>query len=161
MSLVTDFLQKSEIQELLADEDLDGIYDKYMIPRVLTKFFLDNAIDPLQYVNAIHQSMFMSLDIEKLDIPPRIRSIRYQAFKNCHKLETVNMPEGVVGIDTYAFFDCYNLKHIVMSEDLEEISSMAFSGCGNIQSILWRGIVYKTICDFFSAAERAGVYVYD
>ena len=161
MSLVTDFLQKSDIQELLADEDLDGIYDQYMLPKVLTKFFLDNGIDPLQYVTVVHQSMFMSLDIEKLDVPPRIRSIRYQAFKNCHKLETVNMPEGVIGIDTYAFFDCSNLKHIVMSEDLEEISNMAFSGCTNIQSILWKGTVYKTLHDFLLAAEHDGVYVYD
>ena len=88
-------------------------------------------------VTTIAGGAFMYHDtLKEMEIPGRIREIRYSAFANTG-LEKVTLNEGLKGLDAYAFGFNDNLqelaipksvKRIVMYEILEQVTMIAESG---------------------------------
>lgn len=56
-----------------------------------------------------------------------ITEIGYEAFKECHSLQTINIPEGVTKIGEYAFKSTL-LDSIHLSSSVREIEQSAFQG---------------------------------
>lgn len=104
---IKELLQKPEIQELLAKEDLDSIYEQCQHPAQLTKFLLDNGINPLDYVTIIINNMYFKLDIETVIIPETVTAIEELAFQGCENLKYISIPATINEIHYNAFNGCY------------------------------------------------------
>ena len=74
-------------------------------------------------------------DIEKITLPEELKSIEYNAFHGCTKLNYVYMPNTVTDIEGLAFFGCKKLTNIELSSKLEKIGRSAFESCKSLQSI--------------------------
>ena len=134
---IKQFLQKPEIQDLLAAEDLDTIYEKFDIEnrRYLTRFFLDNNIEPLNYMSKIFNQMYYKLDITSISIPNHITSIGNTAFAWCEGLTKATIGNNVTSIGGSAFWGCENLTSVTIGNNVTSIGWKVFYYCKNLKSI--------------------------
>lgn len=84
---IKEFLGRDDIQELLAEENLDKIYDLYPSHSTeLTEFLVENDIEPLNYMSRIVTEMYYNSGITQINIPHNITSIDSGAFRGCRVL---------------------------------------------------------------------------
>lgn len=87
MNNLTEFLSRDDIQELLSEERLDEVYENwYGDKNTLTKFFIQNGINPLEYIDRIVPDMFENMDLKHIVIPDGVTSIGDNAFDGCNNL---------------------------------------------------------------------------
>lgn len=133
---IKDFLQEPDIQQLLEAEDLDEIYKKFNYKNLyLTNFFLENNINPLDYMTSIPVDMYSHLKIENIIVPNNIKYIASDAFSNCPNLKSVTISDSVASIGDDAFKWCVSLKDINIPNGLTYIGKEAFFGCTTLESI--------------------------
>lgn len=124
---LVDFLQNKEIQELLAEDDFDTVYEmadeggehllgfreKADISN-LTKLFYAAGIDPLQYLSKVPFNFLIDSDREKVIMGPNVRIISVGCLSNCIGLKRIHI-ESAHSIVIYwnAFTFCPSLKDIV------------------------------------------------
>ena len=101
-----DYLKQSDVQELLSEENLTDVYTSYYYPSKLTKFFMNNNIDPLPYMRGITPSMYHNIPIESIELPNNIKWIEDRAFQGCTDLKYIKIPSSVTLIDYDAFHSC-------------------------------------------------------
>lgn len=135
---IGEFLKQPHIQELLAAEDLDAVYDEacdvdMYFQASLTHFLAKQAgLDPLLYMTKVYPFMFSGLDINKITIPDNIIEIGPDAFADCWDLQEVIIGNNVKIIRDYAFVDCESLELITLPKDVK-IEGAAFLGCKSMQ----------------------------
>ncbi len=74
-------------------------------------------------------------NLKKIDIPSTVREIRGSAFENCTNLTTVNLHEGLKEIRGSAFKKNVNLVDINLPNSLEYLGASAFSNCSSLVEI--------------------------
>lgn len=74
-------------------------------------------------------------NLKKIDIPSTVREIRGNAFENCTNLKTVNLHEGLKDIRGSAFKNNVNLVNIKLPNSLEYLGASAFSNCSSLVEI--------------------------
>ena len=82
----------------------------------------------------IGSHVFISRDIEKVDLPEGLVTIGEAAFSNC-KMTSITIPNSVNTIGMKCFSGCKNLKQIELPEKIKDIPEEAFAGCDNLTSI--------------------------
>lgn len=136
---IEEFLKQPHIQDLLAAEDLDAVYDEacdvdmYFQVKLTNFLAKEVGLDPLLYMTKVYSCMFAGLDIKKIIIPDNIIEIGSDAFESCYDLEEVIIGDNVKIIKDCAFIDCENLHSITLPKDII-IGSSAFSGCKNLEN---------------------------
>lgn len=88
--------------------------------------FYNKSSNPLYYANHLYLN---EKEINNLDIPPTITSIKRYCFINCSSLTKVTIPNSVTSIDDNAFFGCSGLSEVVIPKSIVSIKSNAFSNC--------------------------------
>lgn len=134
---IKEFLRRPRVQEALAKNDLDVVYNLInyewsvdFSPNDLTEYLYSINVNPLEYVTHIHDYMFMSFDsMIEIHISGNIKSIGEYAFKDCVELERVYIDDGLENISTAAFIKCVNLKHISIPPTVQKIELFAFQKC--------------------------------
>lgn len=69
---------------------------------------------------------FSQSGIEKVIIPPTIKTIPFQCFSLCYSLKEVVISEGVNLIDSYAFNGCNKLTALIIPKSMKHISPCLF-----------------------------------
>lgn len=139
LSKIKEFLKLPEVQDALKIDDLDTVYT-YALNSVndadvsyLTEFFLENGIDPLQYVTRVHRDSFLGVHlvdygIQQLTVPSHIKRIEEYGFYDCSGLESVVIENGCTSIGNGAFAYCQASK-IYIPESVTTINDNAFRFC--------------------------------
>ena len=90
-------------------------------------FYLYNHADIMipSLVEIIESYSFMAAKIEKIFLPPSIRSIGYRAFYKCKNLTEISINSNKLEIDRTAFEECRSLHYIfVPKKNLEYYKSI-------------------------------------
>lgn len=66
--------------------------------------------------------------ITSVTIPSCVKTIGFNAFKDCPKLTDVTISDGVEKIWTYAFHNCPKFKKLVLPKSINFIANRAFDG---------------------------------
>lgn len=159
MNNLKEFLQRDDIQQLLSENKLDEVYDKWeYLPNVISSFLIENGINPLEYMDRVPYRMFAQLHLKHLAIPNGIKEIGEYAFGECNDLTNIVIPDSVTIIGNYAFYkcssltsvslgnrviiiggraskECTNLTNITIADSVTNIGYGAFSSCDNLTSI--------------------------
>lgn len=86
-------------------------------------------------VTAIGDAAFATCDIEAINIPKTVLSIKKYAFYSCKLLSSIILPDNVTSIGESAFAECINLQNTKISTGIKEIGSWAFRNCYSLSSI--------------------------
>ena len=135
MNDLIEFLKRDNIQQLLYEERLEEVYKEWYNDSILTKFFIENGINPLEYVNTVFPYMFKEVDLKHIVIPNSVTSIGKWAFYDCNGLTSVTIGNSVTSIGDYAFRDCSSLISLRIPDSVTSIRNYAFYGCKNLTSI--------------------------
>lgn len=136
---IKEFLKDFQIQQLLAEENLDKVYELYESkianPRgeyvsSLTEFFTDNKLNPLEYLHNLPDGLFCD---NESDFPRDI--ILYSRFRIIPEycfwgsfIRSVIIEEGVEYIRACAFDSCRYLQSITLPKSIKYIDQTAFIG---------------------------------
>ena len=131
------FLKLKSIQEYLQDNDLESVYLLWRRQggsnQLLTTFFLQNDINPLEYMSYIVDGMFKGIAfINSIDLSDtQIEQIDSLAFEDCLMLKDINLG-NVKYIGIGAFSGCSSLYNITFPPSVDSIDEEAFSYSGLI-----------------------------
>jgi len=75
-------------------------------------------------------------DIESVDIPVGIKTIRKSSFYECVNLERVTIPYGVTTIEPEAFCRCKKLRHVTLPDSVKVVGYRAFAESGLVEMTL-------------------------
>ncbi len=75
------------------------------------------------------------LNIKKIELPERIRSIEAAAFASCSYLEEINFPEGLRSIGYHAFDACQTLKKATLPSTLKTLDDGAFVNNQSLEEV--------------------------
>ena len=64
-----------------------------------------------------------------------VTSIKWCAFNEAGRIESVTLPTSMTSVDRGAFMDCKGLKSVTMSSSVTSIDSRAFTGCVALKSV--------------------------
>lgn len=81
------------------------------------------------YVEYLGPRAFAGTGLNEIQIPPLIRNIPEELFRNCKSLTSVMIPDNVVSIERLAFGNCSSLQKINMPKCLIKIGELAFCNC--------------------------------
>ena len=83
----------------------------------------------------IGEAAFSGCKIEKIVLPPSLKSIRPYAFFEVFSLKNLVLPEGMEKIDSLAFADFFSLESITIPNSVRTIGEYAFKNCENLKSV--------------------------
>ena len=63
----------------------------------------------------------------------KITTVNMSAFTDCNELEVVDLPKTVRTIKGYAFIRCSKLKTVTLNDNITTIDDNAFSGCSSLE----------------------------
>lgn len=86
-------------------------------------------------VLSISESAFKNSDVEVINLPNGLKSIKTKAFLNAKNLKKIEIPSTVEEIRGSAFENCTNLTDVVLHEGLKEIRASAFKNNVNLVNI--------------------------
>lgn len=107
----------------------------------------------------ISKKILMSVDEEDIKdgtfiVPPEVKSINFQAFKDLTNLRNIVIPDSVQTIGFSAFQNCTNLKSVKLPANLTEISKKMFQDCTSLEKIdIPNGITAIGLDSFFNCAS--------
>ena len=150
---IKDFLLQESTEELLEDNDFEGLYDELSnvvvsenypeLVSQMTQILYAAGMDPLQYLNDIPAFFLTQSDIESFDVPNHIQTIDEYAFSDCLKLTNVEIGKGVTDIHEYAFAGCMRLESIKIPSSVDIIEDTVFEGCISLKEIKYAGTAGK------------------
>lgn len=139
---IKEFLKEPDIQEILAADDLDTVYQESMkripidtVPGMLNDFLSSIGINSLDYVTEIYPHMYQMSDIEQIVIPTSVKRIGEQAFLFCEELTTVSIPNTITRLPKDVFSHCYKLKNVNIPNSVTIIGDKAFQDCSGLTTI--------------------------
>lgn len=113
-------------------------------------------------VRTIGNSIFKGSDITSVVIPEGVRTISFDAFRDCTALTSVSLPTTLWYIYEYAFAGCAALSEVRLPENLSSLGRYAFSGCAALTSItIPSGIRQLNVGVFDQCAALARVILPD
>lgn len=133
-SKLVQFLQSSEVESLLAENNFEEIYRlfksyKQYYASTLTEILLSAGVDDILFhMRYVPAEYAIALPLKEVFIPSNVREVESTAFSYCRKLERVLLSEGLERIGTAAFQLCENLSEIRLPNSLESVGKAAFGG---------------------------------
>lgn len=119
--------------QLIQEEN--GVYyaDKWVV--VVDDLFTNATLRP-NTVGFCNYA-FDCAEITSIEIPARVRSIGYRAFRHCGSLTSVTFAENsqLTSIGSDAFYDCTSLTSIEIPASVTSIGDGAFRGCTSLTSV--------------------------
>lgn len=115
--------------------------DGYSVLRYTRGIISDNNIINIpdtykgKQVLSISESAFKNSDVEVINLPTGLKSIKTKAFLNAKNLKKIEIPSTVEEIRGSAFENCTNLTDVVLHEGLKEIRASAFKNNVNLVNI--------------------------
>lgn len=97
------------------------------------------------------ESIFANCNIQKLVLPPQIKSIGMAAFQN-NNIQELILPDGLEVIESNAFFDNPSLEEVIIPESVTKIKENAFPDIKKIH-------VKKYIPDLEFAITQSYIYI--
>lgn len=67
-----------------------------------------------------------------MTLPQGLEEVQEEAFRDCHRLQSVMFPENLQTIGRAAFFNCIELMKLTLKNGLKEIGHHAFDGCTSL-----------------------------
>lgn len=113
-----------------------------------------------QGLELLENSSFTGTGISFTKLPPKIKTVRASAFKNCYNLkyvdvsaienfesscfqgsglERIDMPSSVKTFGTMIFQDCKQLKRIILPANLDKVPIQTFYNCSSLDSVVLPG----------------------
>lgn len=137
---VKEFLEQEDIKALIANNDLEAVYDKYQPlhnRKDLSEYLIDRGINPLDYFkNSIPAAAFWGCKVlTSANILDSVTKISAAAFPFCTNLLDVKIGNNVVDIGSEAFISCTDLTSIYIPSSVIDIGPHAFLNCGNLTSV--------------------------
>ena len=113
----------------LIDIDMAGVINT-TIPRsqFSGKWGICNVVLPSN-LETIPSYAFQETYISSIELPQTLKSIGYQAFRNCKSLKSIELPASLTSMDGYTFESCTNLQSVRFNEGLTTIPNSCFSYC--------------------------------
>ena len=74
--------------------------------------------------------------LEKVSIPPSVKTIGYHAFGGCRSLKEVELSEGLLNIEERAFEGCGYLRTIYLPKSVISVGELAFADLANPSKII-------------------------
>ena len=138
----------------LATLDLDKCYEMLDTDRryELTKYLIEEGIDPLDYVTNLVKGV-VGKDIQSLKLPNNIKNIDTNACRNCYDLTTVTIGNGVTSIGEEAFKYCTSLASVTIGNRVTSIGAYAFDDCDSLTRVNYLGTI-----DDWVQIEFSGYY---
>ncbi|MBR5370758.1 MAG: leucine-rich repeat domain-containing protein [Oscillospiraceae bacterium] len=97
-----------------------------------------NAILPEAYIDRT--------DLTEFTVPDGVRTIGYNAFRNCSALQRITLPDTLEEIGNGAFQDCRSLTEIHIPDSVKKIGNHAFSKCSQLKSFRFpKGMTGKRV----------------
>ena len=90
-------------------------------------------------VTQIGKEAFFDCGILKLEIGDGVKSIGYNAFKSCDKLQEVVLGDNVEVLDEGAFYYCESLSKIIIENNLQKVGRGAFYCCLSLTDVYYEG----------------------
>ncbi len=83
------------------------------------------------------QAFYLCTELEKIEFPPNLESIREEAFSKCESLKSVNVKStSLVSVGEHAFSYCTNLKDVEMNAGSKAtVRPEAFKGCESLERV--------------------------
>lgn len=110
------------------------------VTKICTRAFSECAnIEKIQIpdgVNTIKEEAFYECkNLTDINLPPLLTSIEDGMFANCSSLTSVIIPNNVTSIGLMAFDRCESLTNIRIPKDVTNIEAWAFSDCYKLRNI--------------------------
>lgn len=81
--------------------------------------------------------------LDSLILPSNLKSIGYEAFKECCNLTKLELPSSVTFISDWAFQDCSALNTLVLPVGIKSVENGTFYGCSSLTSmVIPSGVTY-------------------
>ena len=127
--------------------------------KVLTKCNLNGgiAIIPDGVVH-IGRYAFKDSAVNKVVLPPSVKTIEYGAFYYC-KMEEIILPTELEVIDNEAFNSCRNLKSVSIPHSVKRIGRFAFATCSDLNKIFIPKTVEVMEENVFKFCMRLKIYL--
>ncbi len=94
-------------------------------------------------VKTIKENAFANCHLTSIIIPPSVNRIEDGAFANCYSLTSISIPNSVVYIGNYAFGGCNTITSINIPNSITSISGSTYNGCTSLTSITIPSTVTK------------------
>lgn len=129
------FSRDPKIEELALPETILELYPIYECS-ALRKVNVPGKVKSIPY-----QMFQYCAKLEEVIIPAgsQLEEIEGQAFLGCASLTSLSFPEGLASIGGSAFSDCASLTSISLPKGLSSIGEWAFSGCSSLAEIAYAG----------------------
>lgn len=137
---VKEFLEQPEIKELIAQNDLEAVYDRYYpldSRKDLSEYLVNLGINPLDYFEKLipNSAFYACNSLRSLTIPESVTTIGDDAFGFCKNLASITIRNGATMIGKYAFSHCLSLTSIAIPDSVTTIGEYAFLRCEKLPSI--------------------------
>ena len=87
-------------------------------------------------VTSIGSWMFYDCEMKSISLPSTLKSIHYQAFRDCEELLEIDLPDGLEEISSYAFNSCEKMRRISIPSSVYSISEeYVFGRCYALEEI--------------------------
>lgn len=94
--------------------------------------------------------------------PEGVKTIPWNAFKDCSMLKSITIPEGVTSIGNSAFSGCSRLTNVILPDSVTHIEMSAFENCSYLASFtVGSGIKHIEKSVFDNCARLKNLYVSD
>lgn len=130
---IPQFLQLESVKELIAQGDLEAVYE--ILPanqrNTLSSYLMSKDIDIFEYLfNTIPMEAFAYIsDLKEAKIRPGVKKICTAAFYGCAGLTELSFPNSVEELEDGCFAECKNLTNINFSDSITSIGVSAFDSC--------------------------------
>lgn len=131
------------------ENDFDHFYNSIFLKErvhieiigMMTKFFYEANIDPLEYIIQIPSYyLFETHYNEEIIIPDHITKINDCAFTGCD-FSKIIIPESVEYIGAGVFQNCHWLNIFILNKGIKAIGPDAFARCKRLNRIYYRGTI--------------------
>lgn len=119
-----------------------------------------NTIELPDTVTHIQSSAFADEGLTSISFGSGLKSIGYEAFKNCDSLTEITLPEGVTKISSYAFAECHKLKSI-NAKGVTSVRDSAFEECFKLSEIEFSEDFYYVAGYAFCGCDSLKEFKYD
>lgn len=141
---VKKFLEDPDNIDLIVNYNYDELYSRWLSldgfsrKSALTSVLWEAQLLDLSRIgNKISDIMFEDVKVEgNLVLPSNITEIKFRAFKDCHRLESIEFSQSLERIEGQAFAGCNNLKHIILPEGLQYLGAHCFNGCFELACVV-------------------------
>ena len=147
-------MTSNEIKQLLKDHkedlknnNLDPIFEDFNGDELsiadIKEFLEAQGIDPLRYVTKIPYWYYVDAELDNLDLSnyTNLKTIRPEAFLNCHIDKDLILPNSIEVVGYRAFW--LGVSNLYLPDNLKEIYSDAFTYI-ECNDIIYKGKKYNS-----------------